>query len=244
MAEKDTKTRPVLKIFVGYKTRLREGADKVLPEFKAPANYKAADKIAQYQEEKKQAFLIDAKNMPYTGTFDEVCIIDPNARDEKNPEQKKTKALLYKWHPPEDGKPSVAIRVRNYLLKNYPSAWGNDTHGRSKPEVIFVGFDPRTFLKMLGLECTLPGVDKPCPLGMWYSNSDHRDIGEAICPKDFAGLTLPFALKFRRPADEEDAATWDKFTAGWTGPGENPEADARIAIELATQLGFLDYEDK
>lgn len=242
MAEKDTKTRPVLKIFVGYKTRLRDGADKVLPEFKAPANYKDAAKIAQYQDERKQQFLADARNMPYTGTFDEVFLIDPNVRDEKAPEKKKTKALQYRWHPPEDGKPPIAIRVRNYLLKNYPTAWVNDTHGRSKPEVIVVGFDPRTFLKILGLECTLPGVDKPCPLGLWYSNSDHRDIGEAVCPREFVGLTLPYALKFRRPADPEDAATWDTITKGWAGPGENPEADARIAIELATQLGFLDDE--
>lgn len=232
--------KKVLKLFVGYKTRLREGADKALPEFKPPSNYKDAGKISAYVEEKKAGFLADAKNMPYTGTFDEVFIFDPNARDEKQPNVLKPKSLLYKWHPPEDQRPAVSVRVRNYLLKTYPDAWSNDTHGRKSPSVIIVGFDPRTFLKILGLECSLPTVDKVCPLGLWYSNSDHRDIGEAICPKEFAGLTLPFVLKHRRPTDEEMGKAWDELTKGWTGPGENPEQDARIAIELATQLGFLD----
>ena len=236
------KPKPVLKLFVGYKTRLNPGADKHVPEFRPPSNYKDAGKIAAWQDEQKQAFLADAKNMPYTGTFDEVFLIDPQGKDEKAPGGKKFKALQYKWSPPEEGKPPVAVRVRNYLLKNYRTAWSHDTHGRKPPEVIIVGFDPRTFLKILGLECSLPHIAKPCPLGLWYSNSDHRDIAEAICPKEFKGLTLPFALSFRRPVEADLAALWDETVKGWPGPGENPEQDARIAVELGNQLGFLDEE--
>lgn len=245
MTEKqDTRPRQVLKLFVGYKTRLRPGAEKTVPEFRAPGNYKDQAKIAAFQEEKKAGFLDAAKDMPYTGTFDEVFLIDPQSPDERAPEKTKMKALQYRWQPPEEGgtKPPVSVRVRNYLLKHYRHAWANDTNGRRPAEVVFVGFDPRTFLKILGLECTLPAIAKPCPVGMWYGNSDHRDIGEAICPKEFVGLTLPFALSFRRPVDPEQAVYWDSITKGWTGPGETPEQDARIAIELARQLGFLTPE--
>lgn len=240
--EKPEKPRPVLKLFVGYRTKLRPGAETAVPTFKAPANYKDAAKITAFQEERKAGFMEAAKNMPYTGTFDEVYLIDPQARDEKDPEKKKFKFLRYTWHPPEEGKPPIAVRVRNYLQKWYKWAWAHETVGRRPAEVVFVGFDPRTFLKILGLECSLPEINKPCQLGMWYGNSDHRDIGEAVCPKEFGGLTLPFALSFRRPQAESEAAYWDAWVKGWTGPGENPEADARIAVELAKQLGFLTTE--
>ena len=232
MAEK------TMKLFIGYETKL--ASTVVVPEFKPPANYKDVAKIEAYLAEQKASFTVDAANMPYSGTFNEVFIIDPNARDDKSPEKTKLKALQYKWHPPEEEKSPVSLRVRNYLLKHYPNAWTNDTHNRKPPQVIIVGFDPRVFLKILGIECTLPSIAKPCPLGLWYSNSDHRDIGEAICPRDFKGLTPELALKYRRPIDKEDGKKWDEITKGWTGPGKNAEQDARIAIELATQLGFLD----
>ena len=33
--------------------------------------------------------------------------------------------------------------------------------------IFFVGFQPRTFLKVLGLECSLPDVAQPAPLKLW-----------------------------------------------------------------------------
>ena len=221
----------VAKIVIGYRTRLVPGVEKNLPDFKAPANYRDADKIAAYKKEAGAAFLEDAKNMPYTGTFDEVYLAD----------NKNDKAMLWSHAATEEGKPSVAVRVRNYLLKYYPDAWTNDgIVKKGAPQAIIIGFDPRTFLKMLGLECSLPSVGKPAPLGLWYSNIDHRDITEAVMPKDFKGLTLPYVLKHRRPVDAEDAKHWDELMTDWPGPGHNAEKDALICVELATQLGFVE----
>jgi len=51
---------------------------------------------------------------------------------------------------------------------------------------------------------------------------------------------LPYVLAQRRPLDEKDGKIWDDIIRGWTGPGNDVEQDARIAVELATQLGFLE----
>lgn len=215
------------KLIVAYRTRLRPGADKATPEFRAPANYKDQAKIAADVEEKRAAFLADAKNMPYTGTFDEVYIADAEHDG----------AAQWK-HPAEDsGKRPVSVRVRDYLVKHYPGAWADDVV-RGRPAVVFIGFDPRTFLKILGLECSLPGLTR-APVGLWYGNADHRDIGEAVMPKEFKGLSLPYVLQQRRPVDPDDAKKWDALVSGWPGPGVRPEDDVAIAITLADQLGFL-----
>ncbi len=222
----DPKQKRVHKIFIGYKTRTVEGIEKLLPEFKAPSHWKDKDKIAADVAEKREAFLANAKDMPYTGTLSEVTFVDSFTK----------KTLQWKDDPE---KPPVSVRVRNYLLKNYPDAWSNDTHDRKPPTVILVGFDPRTFLKILGLECSLPKINKPCPLGLWYTNTDHRDIAEAVMPKDFKGLTLPYVLKFREPIDPADAAKWKELVKDWPGPGVFSDRDALLTVALATQLDLL-----
>lgn len=227
--------KPALKLFVGFKTRLVEGAAH--PEVQVPDHYKDAAKAAAYVAERRAAFAAAALAMPYTATFAEVELVDPNARDEKAPERSKFGAPKFVWHPPEAGKLSVAVRVRNYLTKHYKAAWP-DEPGR-RPGVVFIGFNVRLFLKILGLECSLPAEGRPCPLGMWYDNPGVRDIGEAVCPREFEGLTLPYVLARRRPPDPEGGKYWDALTAGWNGPGENVGQDVRIAVELAAQLGII-----
>ncbi len=220
------KTMPVAKIIIGYKTRLVAGVDKITPEFKANAGYKDAAKIQADIEEKKAAYLAGAKDMPYTGTFDEVFIVDGTHE----------KIVLYRY---DETKAPISVRVMTFLNKYYPNGWLDDTHGRKQPEAIFVGFDPRTFLKILGLECSMPAINKRAPLGMWYTNADHRDIGEAMLPKEFKGLSYAQVLKLRRPVVPAEAKKWDDLTEGWAGPGANAEKDALIAVEIASQLGIL-----
>lgn len=234
----DKKKARTIKLFVGYRTRLVEGIEANLPEFKAPANYRDAEKIAQDLAEKKRAFLENAKDYPYVGTIDEIFLLDPYLKDGTDA---KAKALQWKWHPPEDNKPRPAVRLRNYVTKHYPGAWATDLGVKKQTEVVFVGFDPRTLLKMVGLECSLPDVGKPCPLGMWYGNSDHRDIGKAIVPDEYSKvLSVPYALQFRRPTDPDDATAWDALVKDWTGPGVTPQTDAMLAMEIANQMGFLE----
>lgn len=217
------------KLIVGYRTRLADGFEALMPTFTAPSNWKDPAKIEAEIAAKQQAFKDEAKDMPYTGTFDEVVLVDP----------KHDGLQRWEYRAPDSGKQPICLAVRAYLTKHWKTAWTDDTHNRKPPEVIFVGFNPRTFLKILGLECSLPHVGKPLPLGLWYSNTDHRDIGTAILPDEFKRLTVLEAVKARRPRAKDEAEKWDQMLAGWNGPGQHPEKDAVIAIELAAQLGML-----
>lgn len=228
---------PPIKLFVGYKTRVADGIENDMPEFRAPANWKDPKKIEDEIASRRAEFLATAKDMPYTGVLEEVCLLDPSAERDGGGWGK---CVSFRERAGEEAKPPVAVRVRNYLLKQYPKAWTNDTHDRVPPKVAVFGFDPRTFLKMLGLACAMPGVAKPCPVSLWYNNTDHRDIIEAVMPKDFKGLDLAYVLKRRRPVEPGEAQKWDELLAGWAGPGDNPRVDATLAVWLADQLGFLE----
>lgn len=216
------------KILVGWRTRPVDNVETLLPTFKPPSNYKNEDKIKEYLAEKKAEFLAMAKDQPYTGTFAEVYLLDTGPS--KNTGHWLDTDRPYTGKGP---KPPVCVTVRNWILKRYPNAWPDDTNpGSRKPEVVFLGFEPRNFLKMLGLECSLPWINKPLPAAMWYGNTDHRDIAEACIPKDYA-KTLDWATVFKvRGIIPKE---------GWTGPGQDPTEDVRLILELGTQLGFLKY---
>jgi hypothetical protein len=215
------------KIFIGYRTRPVEGAEAMLPAVEADKRLTDPKKVADDLESKRARLLAELKDQPYTGTFDSVFIMDP----------KHEKVLQFDHG---SGKTPVSVRVRNFFMNNYPDAWSDDTHGeRRVPEAVIVGFDPRRFLKMLGLECSLPAIGKPLPLRLWYDNADHRDIEAAVKPSDFRKLDLVTAVKARRPADQAAAEKWDAKLKDWPGPHVDPETDVWLAVELATQLGIL-----
>lgn len=220
------------KLIVGYRTRAleKEKLDALKPQFEAAKNLKAQDKIAADIADKEAQFYADAALMPYTATFDCVVIADPS--------NEKIQRWDYKGREPGSGKQPICLAVANWILKQYPNAFSWDTHEKKKPTVIFLGFNPRLFLKMLGTECSLPENAKPLPPTMWYSNSDHRDIEEAVCPSDFKRLTLHTVLKRRRPSGEAQKQ-WDEIMADWQGPGNDPVKDVWLATELAAQLGFI-----
>lgn len=218
-----------VKIIVGYRTRPVAGVEGMMPAFKAPSHWKDEQKIAADIAEKKANYLLTAKDAPYTGTFDSVFVADP----------KNERGAQFDFHA-DGSKQPVSVRVRNWLLKHYPTGWGEGEYDTRNPPFRVIGFDPRRFLKILGLECSLPGINKPLPLKMWYSNSEHRDIAEAVLPSDFSKvLDLATVLKQRRPHDGEARKKWDEALEGWTGPHVDPWKDATLATELANQLGFL-----
>jgi len=211
------------KLIVAWKTRAVEGLDKLVPAFTPPANYKDQDRVNEWLAAKREEWLHEAATSPYTGTFDEVMIVDSaNERPGR---------WYYKDRGPGGSKAPICVAVRNWLMKLYPTAWPDDTHpAPRKPEAIFLGFEPRGFLKLLGIECSLPENCQPLPVSMWYGNTEHRDITEACIPKEY-GKLLPWALVFKRRGI--------KTKEGWQGPGQDPEEDVRLVTELATQLGFL-----
>lgn len=219
-------------IFIGYRTRPIDNAKDFMPTFTANRTLKDQDKINADIAAKQAVFNEECKNCPYIGTFDEVFLVDPQQE----------KALQWTYKAPDSGKPMVAASVSNYLLKHYADGWSDKDYNSKTPPFRVCGFNPRLFLKMLGLECSLPRIGKKLPLRMWYNNSEHRDTEEAVRPiQDFGKLiALDGVLKHRRPMDEEDGKRWDDLVKGWPGPGVLPEKDAKLSVELATQLGFLD----
>jgi len=218
-----------MKIFVGYTTSTLpdEMLKDLMPEFEGRKGTTDAEKIAQQIKDKQEQWKDEAANQPYTGTFGTVHLLIPD----------KKVATTYRAEGryPFGDKPSVSSQLRATLLKHFPKAWPNEANYRGEHVAIFVGFGMRRFLKMLGTECSLT-KDK-LPLAMWYGNSEHRDIQEAVMPKEFKSLGWKTVFARRREA-VEDKDKYDKLVAGWDGPGTNPERDAMIAMVLASQLGF------
>lgn len=223
-----------LKLFVGYNTRPVDNLEHLLPEFEANKTYKDPAKIKEDLANRKQQFLDTAHTMPYTGTFNEVFLSDPN--------QQPRRVLQWVYHPPESGKPRISVSVRNYLLNTYPHAWSPDTHPTRPPGVVFFGFGLGLFLKILGLECARPftGSPGPLPAQLWYGNHDYRDMGEAVLPTPYdKRWDLRLAVEQFRPLAIEEQVKWDALLKGWKGPGQSPQKDAGIAFSLAVFLGFL-----
>jgi hypothetical protein len=221
---------PVTKLLIGYKTKPAPGYEKMLPEFEGRSGTKDAAKIAQQIAEKKQAFEEMAAGTPYLGTFEDVCV---RLFADKEP--------AYRFTLTGADTTPISARVGAWLLKKCPGAWPWDLLAPPARGVVFLGFEPRLFLKILGLECSMPPISAPLPPRLWFANSDHRDLETALIPAEHKKeLSLRKVLERRRPLGEEDGKKWDAMLAGWAGPGHDPKKDLDLATEVAAQLGFLE----
>jgi hypothetical protein len=224
------------KLIVAYSTRL-VADESLLPDsadLTPPGSMKKAETIAKWRDDMSEKLLEEARFQPYTATFDEVQIADPTL----------DRIMRFKFRDPDEKRPPASLAIRSWLLKHYPDAWPNTTNPRpGSLEAIFVGFNPRLFLKILGMECSLPENQKYAergdsesvvlPLSMWYANSDHRDIEAAVKPNDYKALTWPTVFQARGLTE---------MAEGWDGPGNNVNQDLLLAAELASQLGFMSEE--
>jgi len=214
------------KIFVGYTCVLAKGATDLQPEFTGKTGTKDEEKIAQQIIDQREAWNQKAAQQPYTGTFGSVYLIDPKLK------------FAGEFLP----KPDLPVerQVVDWLLDKdrYEQAWPFDTHQRYEPTVVFVGFDSRKFLKMLGINCSMPSLNCSVPAPLWYGNTDHRDIEEACIPREFKStITMDVVLKARRAGlGPRDLKKYDKAVNGWKGPGHNAKQDANIAFALGAQL--------
>lgn len=219
-------------ILVGYKTSAIEDVRRFMPVFKGRTGTNDPAKIAAQIQEKEEDWLAQSGSMPYTSQLSEVCIMLPSFGKLMtfNAEERKSA-----------GKMPICRSIKNFLLKHYKQTWSNDIFNRpSDQRVMFIGFDPKHFLKLLGIECSLPSVRDPLPLSMWYGNTDHRDITEMVLPKDYANLSWETLLKVRREGlSEEELKQYDEHVAGWTKPGDNPTQDVLITMSLCLQLGVI-----
>lgn len=210
-------------------SRLKDPAKCKTPEEKEEAEKAIAEDLAK----RKAAFEAESKYIPYLGTFNRVVIYDL-----KNKRTGRWNAAECK---PFGSKAPMSERIVAWLLKSYPKAWGSTIDdGNKQPEVRFLGFDMRDFLKLLGVEATMPNSENVPPPRLWYANSDHREIYDAVAP-DKAGKLLDFrkVVALRAPTVTADRKLWDEKFNKWTAPHADADLDAWLCMELAAQLGFL-----
>lgn len=211
------------KLLVGYRTKPVDNIKDLVPKFQAPANYKDKDKIDAYVAASEAEFMQSAHLNPYLGTLDYVVIVD------------KANERIGRWsskgREKGSGQLPVCLAARAWLLKEYPEAWSSELVDRpTKPRAMFIAFEPRTFLKLLGIECSLPPNDNPLPASMWYGNVDHRDITEAMIPREAAKFVTWSTVFTQRGIKPKE---------GWVGPCVDPEEDVVLLTELASQVNFL-----
>lgn len=243
----------VNKIVVGYRLAAKETLGcplaELQPNFTAPRNYgeKAA---AEYVEKQQAAWSARSSQLLYTGDLDHVVILDEVGEQLQRLEFQRGAV------PTVQGKPQtasgagwpLALQIRHFLLAAHPQAWSDNifTSRPGGPETVFVGFEIKAFLKVLGIECALEGV--PLPLSMWYSNSDHRDIQAAIVPSEWAseGVGLRTALKlfedsgaFQGAFQDETGKPLYEIPKNYA-PCQDARRDAFLALSLAKALGMTD----
>src|SRR5688572_22627432 len=111
-AERDNMT---INLCIGYRTRNSENVEELVPNFRAPAHWKDPEKIAAEIELQKQNFIKSAKDVPYTGTFDQVVLLESGGG-------------LHRWSyvDQERGESPVSVRLRDYLLQTFPLAWDDE----------------------------------------------------------------------------------------------------------------------
>lgn len=166
--------------------------------------------------------------VPYLTLLDDVFIIDQGNNK------------ITQFTRSTDGvKSPVSVRVRNYLVKMYPGAWDEKVTDPDR-KILVVGFKPKLLFQLMAIEASMPVNAKPFPVNAWLWHQRFLDIGDAICPKEFADkITVADAVRRRRCTDKAEGDKWDEMMQGWERPGDNPQADAWVSSVIASQLGIL-----
>lgn len=179
--------------------------------------------------EQEAEWLAEFHKSPYGGRLSRAVIMDPQKAIAQ--EFKDGKAIFRPSKFPKGETVPVALQVAGWLEKHYAKslpgtlveAFG-DSRGRDT--LSFLGFEPRRFIKHLGIECAR--LKYPARAGLWYANSDHRDMGGAIMPEPFhKQLELAQVLELHGIGRPD-----------WS-PGNNAEADAVMALRIALHLGLV-----
>ena len=204
-------------VIVGYQTKPMSELGKYVPQFVANKTLKDPAKIEADLAAKKSQFEATAGCLPYFGRLRRVVLVDcqPMA----------TEGSIVEFS--DSGSESVGVQVAEWLEQRFSDCWSNRLDGRwGEMMMQFVGFNPKTFLKIMGVECALAG--KPCPGNMWYGNSDHRDISTFLLPDELPKITTDWTIPARMLNIDMS-----------NPPGTSPEADIAICVQVLQKFGFL-----
>lgn len=204
-------------IVVGYETENMSDIQNFLPQFSPDKRLSDPLKIQENLKQKQAYFEFHAKNTPYYGRLKRVVLVDCQPTYSDPPVQE---------FVAEEGKPSPAVRASEWLQEKFGERLETRLDGRwDEGKIHFVGFEPKRFLRLLGVECALCG--SPCPTNLWYGNSDHRDILSLLLPEDLAKQTDEVSLPLRMLGIKME-----------TMPGADAFADAAITVQVLQKFGF------
>lgn len=200
------------------------------PEFKPDGNTKDDALKAAQIAKKRQKWQETVARRPYTGLLDQVYLGDPTASLAKFASGEHSAALPRvkpKKGQPEPPIPSVELQISNWLEANYKNSWTRNIFDTDPGlPVVLLGFDPRSFLQMVGIECARQG--QPAPVGMWLGGGNCRDVMSLTCASPDTKFTAVCQyLGIRLPA-------------GWTTPHVDPAADMDILLQFVVRLRLLD----
>ena len=208
-------------IVIGYTVRNRPGLWQILGDPQPPGNY-GADAAEKWRREK----LPDVKEKieraglfgKLTGSIQDVVAVNisqgarqPLLDTRSLPPAKNRSALFVRW-----------LNQQGFQFPDYP----RDTDMRP---CAFYGFDPKPFVRIVGMEAMLGGVD--VPTGFWYMNEECISPYEMLVEADRRKVfPLAGVCKFAAVQCSPDYQTH-----------VDPVEDARIAAELTVRFGLYPF---
>lgn len=205
--------------FVGYETK--KLPDLIEPKFEPRKGTTKPETIARQIEEKRQLFHERAASSPYTSFLSRIVALEYRA------DTKEIEPLLDTSQKPKgrgDVKTPPAVRFAS-LLSQWDYGVSRTLLRQVRNPVLFIGFDPKVFLKLLGTECAM--LQEPIRCGWWVANSDHMNIQSLLLP-DAASVDFNAACTYLGVATPKDFE-----------PCQNAEDDARLCYEITERLGLL-----
>lgn len=215
--------KPIV-LFVGYEV----GGGALPPPECIPTFEDKGGKNPRTAEEQRKDWIDAYWKTPYGGFISACSIIDPHG---EFVEFSTHQAVFRPRSFPKGTPVPVALQVAGWLEKRYgkdlaPNLAAQFEPGTYQGTVSFLGFEPRRFIKHMGIECARLG--HPMRSGFWFSNSDHRDMAKALLPEPFdKEIELELALK--------QMGLWRE---GFV-PNTSARADAIMALRIALQLGLI-----
>ncbi len=213
---------------IGYQTKplTADVPAEFVPKFepKSGKNPKTSDEL-------QAEWVAEFQQTPYGATMSRCMIIDPAGVAQEFTEGK---AVYRPKGFPKDQDVPVVLQVAGWLEKTYGKTVANDLaqqlSGDNTGGLMLLGFNPRGFVKQLGIEAARLG--SPAKLGFWFANSDYKDMGNAILPEPYSrSYELELALK-----------ACGLYKPGFV-PGLDARTDAVMSLRIALFLGLLRNKD-
>ncbi len=204
--------------FIGYETR--KLPDLLEPEFLPRKGTIDPAKIATQIAEKRAAFHQQAASSPYTSFLSKIVAVSVNENGEAVPMFSSDNGK---------GKAKKATMPPAVSFAEHISRWNagvtESIQQPMTPPVLFVGFEPKNFLKLWGIECAM--LQEPIRPGWWVANSSHYNIQSLVLP-DCTGIDFQAACMYLGQPLRKDFE-----------PGLDAAYDAELCYKLVSRLGML-----